>query len=121
MCHLYFTLPAELARDVRPAVGARLGDERSVALAATFEVADDLLWQARAGRLAARGAINVGRSGQIGPLVELALAIQADPVAYVSVTITPPFFQQVQQGIAGHISGFEEGAFGVISHQVGSR
>jgi hypothetical protein len=84
-----------------------LGDERSVALAATFDVADDLLWQARAGRLAGRGAINVGRSGQIGPLVEMALAVQADPAAYASVTVTPPFFQEVQQGIAGHISGSE--------------
>lgn len=37
----------------------------------------------------------------------MALAVQADPAAYISVTVTPPFFQQVQQGIAGHISGFE--------------
>jgi hypothetical protein len=88
-------------------VGARLGDERSVALVATFDVADDLLWQARAGRLADRGAISVGRSGQIGPLVEMALAVQADPAAYVSITVAAPFFQQVQWGIAGHISGFE--------------
>jgi hypothetical protein len=84
----------------------RLGDERLVALAATFDVADDLLWQARAGRLADRGAISVGRSGQIGPLVEIAFAVQADPAAYVSVSVKPPFFRQVLQGIAGHISGF---------------
>ncbi len=49
------------------------------ALAATFDVADDLLWQAEAGRLPGRGAITVGRSGQIGPLVELAFAARAAP------------------------------------------
>lgn len=104
---LYFTLPAHAGgRNVQPAAGAKLGDEGSRALAATFEVADDLLWQAEAGRLPSRGAITVGRSGQIGPLVELALATRAAPAAYDSVTVTPPFFNQVLQGItAGHISG----------------
>ncbi len=78
----------------------------SGALAATFDVADDLLWQAEAGRLADRGAITVGRSGQIGPLVELALATRAMPTAYASVTVTPAFFGQVVQAlVAGHISG----------------
>lgn len=91
---------------MRPAAGAKLGDERSGALAATFDVADDLLWQAEAGRLAGRGAITIGRSGQIGPLVELALAARATPTAYASVTVTPPFFDQVLQGLAaGRISG----------------
>jgi hypothetical protein len=91
---------------VRPAAGARLGDARSGALAATFDVADDLLWQAEAGRLVGRGAITVGRSGQIGPLVELALAARATPTAYASITVTPPFFEQVMQGLAaGRISG----------------
>lgn len=86
--------------------GAKLGDEGIVALAATFDVADDLLWQARAGRLASRGAISVGRSGRIGPLVELAIAARAVPEAYASVSIAPPFFGQVQQAIAtGHTSG----------------
>lgn len=83
-----------------------MGEEGSDALAATFDVADDLLWQAEAGRLAARGAITVGRSGRIGPLVELALATQATPTAYASVTVTPPFFDQALQGLAaGRISG----------------
>lgn len=83
-----------------------MGEERSSALVATFDVADDLLWQAEAGRLAHRGAITIGRSGQIGPLVELALAARATPPAYASVTVTPPFFDQVLQGLAaGRISG----------------
>jgi hypothetical protein len=83
-----------------------LGEERCGALAATFDVADDLLWQAAAGRLAGRGAIIVGRSGQIGPLVELAFAVHATPVAYASVNVTPPFFNQVRQALAdGRISG----------------
>jgi hypothetical protein len=91
---------------VRPAAGAKLGDEGYVALGATFDVADDLLWQAEAGRLAGRGTISVGRSGRIGPLVELAIAARAAPAAYASVSVAPPFFRQVQQGIAaGHISG----------------
>lgn len=91
---------------MRPAAGAKLGDERSGALAATFDVADDLLWQAEAGRLAARGVITIGRSGQIGPLVELALAARATPTAYASVTVTPPFYEHVVQGlVAGRISG----------------
>jgi len=83
-----------------------LGDERSDALAATFDVADDLLWQAEADRLAGRDRITVGRSGRIGPLVELALAARATPAAYAFVTVTPPFFNQVLRGLdAGRISG----------------
>lgn len=87
-------------------MGAKLGNERSGALAATFDVADDLLWQAEAGRLASRGVITVGRSGQIGPLVELAFAARAAPTAYTAVTVTPPFFDLVLQGLAAsRISG----------------
>lgn len=83
-----------------------MGNERSGALAATFDVADDLLWQAEAGRLASRGAITVGRSGQIGPLVELAFAARAAATAYTAVTVTPPFFDLVLDGLAaGRISG----------------
>lgn len=90
----------------RPAAGAELGDERSGVFAATFDVADDLLWQAEAGRLTGRGTIAIGRSGRIGPLVELAFAARATPTAYASVTITPPFFDQVLQSlIACRISG----------------
>jgi hypothetical protein len=83
-----------------------LVNKGSGALAATFDVVDDLLWQAEAGRLAGRGAIAIGRSGQIGPLVELAFAARAMPTAYASVTVTPPFFDQVLRGLAaGRISG----------------
>ena len=44
---------------------------------ASFEAADDLLWQAVAGRLPKLGAITLARSGRIGPLVELAMASTA--------------------------------------------
>ena len=89
-----------------PAAGAKVGDEKSGALAATFDVADDLLWQAEAGRLAGRGAITLKRSGHIGPLVELALAARAAPTTYSSVTVAPPFFHRVLQGLAARrISG----------------
>ena len=81
-------------------------DGISGALTATFEVTDDLLWQAETGRLLGRGAISVGRSGQIGPLVELAIAARAAPTAYASVTATPPFFEHVRQGlVSGRITG----------------
>lgn len=73
---------------------------------ATFDVTDDLLWQAEAGRLGHRGAVTVRRSGQIGPLVELALAAQAAPSVYEVVTVVPPFFQQIRDALAtGRISG----------------
>jgi hypothetical protein len=104
---LYSTLPTDAGgKTVRPGGGKNLGDAAASAFAATFDVADDLLWQASAGRLAGRGAITIGRSGQIGPLVELALATRATPTAYASVKVTPPFFKQVLQGLAaGQISG----------------
>lgn len=83
-----------------------MGEEKSDALAATFDVADDLLWQAEAGRLARRGTITVVRSGQIGPLVELALAARATPAEYASISVTPPFFNQVLLALTtGRISG----------------
>ncbi|TIQ79724.1 hypothetical protein [Mesorhizobium sp.] len=83
-----------------------MSDKRSGALAATFDVVDDLLWQAEAGRLPSRGALTLGRSGQIGPLVELALAAHTAPTAYASIAVTPPFFNQVLRGFsAGRVSG----------------
>jgi hypothetical protein len=57
---------------------------------ASFETADDLLWQAVAGRLPKLGPITLVRSGRIGPLVELAMATAAHPDAYCGVTVEPP-------------------------------
>jgi hypothetical protein len=48
-------------------------------LSATFDLADDLLWQAVAGRLPHLGSLAVSRSGRIGPLVEMAIAVNASP------------------------------------------
>lgn len=75
-------------------------------MTASFEAADDLLWQAVAGRLPTLGAITLARSGRIGPLVELAMATAALPDAYRSVMVEPPVFHQVEQALRdGSISG----------------
>lgn len=80
------------------------GQQRRVS--ATFEAADDLLWQAFAGRLPQLPPLTLARSGLIGPLVELAIARMAKPDAYCGVTVEPPIFQQIDRALAdGAISG----------------
>jgi hypothetical protein len=75
-------------------------------LMASFDATDDLLWQAVAGRLPTMGAVLLGRSGQIGPLVELAMAAAAWPAAYSAVEVAPPMFHQITRAIReGAISG----------------
>ena len=75
-------------------------------VAASFEAADDLLWQAIAGRLPKLGPIVLARSGRIGPLIELAMAAVACPEAYRTVTIEPPVFHQVLRALSdGVIAG----------------
>ena len=84
------------------------GQQRRVS--ATFEAADDLLWQAVAGRLPQLPPLILGRSGLIGPLVELAIARMAKPDAYCGVTVEPPIFQQIDRALAdGAISGAGSG------------
>lgn len=73
---------------------------------ATFEAADDLLWQAVAGRLPQLPPLTLARSGLIGPLIELAIARLATPDAYRGVTIEPPIFHQVEHALCdGAVSG----------------
>jgi hypothetical protein len=80
------------------------GHQRRVS--ATFEATDDLLWQAVAGRLPQLPPLILGRSGLIGPLVELAIARMATPDAYRRVTVEPPIFHQIERALAdGAISG----------------
>lgn len=75
-------------------------------VSATFEATDDLLWQAVAGRLPQLPPVILGRSGLIGPLVELAIARMAAPDAYRRVTVEPPIFHQIEHALAnGAISG----------------
>jgi hypothetical protein len=75
-------------------------------VSATFEATDDLLWQAVAGRLPLLPPLILGRSGLIGPLVELAIARMAAPDAYRRVTVEPPIFHQIEHALAnGAISG----------------
>ena len=80
------------------------GEQRCVS--ANFEAADDLLWQAVAGRLPQLPSLTLVRSGHIGPLVELAIARMTTPDAYRGVTVEPPIFHQVERALAdGTISG----------------
>ena len=80
------------------------GEHRRVS--ATFEAADDLLWQADAGRLPLLPPLTLVRSGFVGPLAELAIGRMATPEAYRGITIEPPFFHQIEHALAnGTISG----------------
>lgn len=75
-------------------------------VSASFEATDDLLWQAVAGRLPTLGAVTLGRSGRIGPLVELAMAIAVLPDAYSAVMVEPPVFHQITCALReGAVSG----------------
>lgn len=75
-------------------------------ISASFEAADDLLWQAVAGRLPTLGSVTITRSGRIGPLVELAMAIAVFPDAYSTVTVEPPLFHQIAHAVQeGEVSG----------------
>ena len=95
------TDPEELAVD-----GGDLNEGARRRATANFETADDLLWQAVAGRLPKLGAITLARSGQIGPLVELAMAIAALPDAYRGVAVEAQVFHQVEHALRyGSISG----------------
>lgn len=86
--------------------GGKLNDGAPQRVAASFETADDLLWQAVADRLPKLGPIILARSGRIGPLVELAMAIAAHPDAYCGVAVEPPVFHQVERALRdGLISG----------------
>lgn len=73
---------------------------------ASFDAADDLLWQAVTGRLPTLGNFTLGRSGRIGPLVEIAMAKSALPDAYSAVTVEPPVFHQINRALReGTVSG----------------
>src|SRR5579883_1951231 len=86
--------------------GASLSEGEQRRIDATFEAADDLLWQAVAGRLPQLPPLTLARSGLIGPLIELAIAHLATPDAYRGVTIEPPIFHQVERALCdGAVSG----------------
>lgn len=97
------------------------GEQRRVS--ATFEAADDLLWQAGAGRLSQLPPLTLERSGLIGPVVELAIARMATPNAYRGVTVEAPIFHQVERALAeGTISGADShdraGVFPLIRYDL---
>jgi len=86
--------------------GGDLNERAARRATASFETADDLLWQAVAGRLPKLGSITLVRSARIGPLVELAMATAALPDAYCSVAVEPSVFHQVERALRdGSISG----------------
>lgn len=68
-------------------------------LAAEFDVADDLLWQAQQGRLATLSPIVIRRSGLIGPLVEIAYAWRKMPAQYASVCVDAPIFGSIFEAL----------------------
>jgi hypothetical protein len=74
-------------------------DRTTQRVSASFEATDDLLWQAVAGRLPTLGAVTLGRSGRIGPLVELAMAVAVWPDAYSTLTVEPPVFHQITRAL----------------------
>lgn len=81
-------------------------DREAHDVSASFEATDDLLWQAVAGRLPELGPVTLGRSGRIGPLVELAMAIAVLPDAYSAVMVEPPVFHQIVRALReGAVSG----------------
>ena len=74
------------------------GERRRVC--ATFEAADDLLWQAVAGRLSRLPPVTLTRSGLIGPLAEVAIGRMATPDAYRGIRIEPPIYHQIERALA---------------------
>ncbi len=90
----------------RQADGGDLNEGAPKRVTASFETADDLLWQAVSGRLPQFGVVTLARSGRIGPLVELAMATTALPDAYCGVVVEPLVFHQVERALRdGSISG----------------
>lgn len=75
------------------------------AVEASFDNVDDLLWQGRHGSLSSQGPIHLTRSGRIAPLIELAIARAALPVAYRDITVEAPFAKLVHRAMCGEISG----------------
>ena len=83
-----------------------MNDGENRLVSATFDAADDLLWQAVAGRLSLLPPLTLVRSGLVGPLVELAIGRMATPEAYRGIVIEPPIFHQIERALAdGAISG----------------
>ncbi len=94
------------------------------AVEASFDNVDDLLWQERHGSLASRGPIRLTRSGRIAPLIELAIAHAALPVAYREVSVEAPFAKLISRARSGEISGNryadKMGVFPLSQHRPGS-
>ncbi len=94
------------------------------AVEASFDNVDDLLWQERHGSLASRGPIRLTRSGRIAPLIELAIAQAALPVAYREISVEAPFAKLISRAMCGEISGNaytdKMGVFPLSQHRPGS-
>ena len=80
--------------------GKALNEGEPCRVGATFEAADDLLWQAVAGRLSRLPPVTLVRSGLVGPLVEVAIGRMATPDAYRGIRIEPPIFHQIERALA---------------------
>ena len=83
-----------------------MNDGENRVVSATFDAADDLLWQAASGRLPLLPPLTLVRSGFVGPLVELAIGRMAKPKEYCGIVIEPPIFRQIERALEdGTISG----------------
>jgi hypothetical protein len=75
-------------------------------LTATFEAADDMLWQAHIGRLQQLLPLTLARSGLVGPLVEIAIARISRPNEYRGLVVEPPIFHEIEGALTlGTITG----------------
>ncbi len=83
---------------------------------AEFAAADDLLREAARGRLAGHGSIVIGKSGRIGPSVEIALASLSYADQYSAVSINSSFARSLFRALKTRVpfgSGYNDcaGAF----------
>ena len=81
-------------------------NRHQTSLEATFDVSDDLLWQAARGQLPGRGPIVLKRSGRIGPVIELMYARRALTTEYKQIAVDIPFARLIDGAMnSARISG----------------
>ena len=90
----------------------------------SFALADDLLWQAQAGRLTEIGSLTIQPSGRIGPLVEMAMARNQFDGAYGNISTGAHLWRQLDAAINDATisgNGHEDiaGVFPLARHNTG--
>lgn len=83
-------------------------------LRASFDLVDDILAEADEGRLLTHGRIVVGRSGRVGPLLELVRGRERFPRLYTDVSSESSFWAALQRSKLTNPVGMERDApFGI--------